>query len=255
MRLTVVDAFTDRPFSGNPAAVAVLEAFPTEQRMQDIAREMNLSETAFTVRAGDGRYDLRWFTPTVEIDFCGHATLATAHVLGGDAEFSTRAGILTCSAHAGRIEMDFPAATPTEAALGDSAAMFPTARWAGMAANCWFVELGRAADVIDFVPDQAGIAAMGGSALAITARAEPPAPDAADIISRVFGPNVGIAEDPVTGSVHCGLARYWSPRFGRDELLGYQASVRGGFVHMRDRGDRATISGQAVTVAEVTVLA
>jgi PhzF family phenazine biosynthesis protein len=262
MDLTVVDSFTDRPFAGNPAAVAVVDAFPDDGRMQAVAREMNLSETAFVVARGDGSHDLRWFTPTVEVDLCGHATLASAHVLGGTATFHTRSGALVCTpAEDGWIEMDFPADLTTPeaappslaAALGLEGASNPEVavrRFARARADV-LVELARAEAVRSLRPDQAAVAALGWRALIVTA-----AGDRAgiDCVSRVFAPNAGIPEDPVTGSAHCTLAGFWGERLGRDELVGEQASARGGIVRMRRAGQRVVLGGQAVTVSQVRMV-
>ncbi len=253
MELTVVDAFTDRAFAGNPAAVALVDGFPPDRRMQAVAREMNLSETAFAVARGDGAYDLRWFTPAVEVDLCGHATLATAHVLEGSAEFHTRSGRLTCARSGDWVEMDFPAWTPTARPLPSLPRGLGTPVWTGVAGDDWLVQLPSAEDVIELSPDQAGIANVGRRAFVVTARAQPGTD--ADVVSRVFAPNAGIPEDPVTGSAHCALAAYWCPRLGRDKLVGYQASARGGTVRMRLAGDRVVLSGQAVTVSKVALLA
>jgi PhzF family phenazine biosynthesis protein len=258
MDLTLVDSFTDRPFAGNPAAVAVLDSFPDEGRMQAIAREMNLSETAFVVARTDGSYDLRWFTPTVEVDLCGHATLASAHVLGGSGTFHTRSGELVCApAGDGWIEMDFPAdPTTTEAAppslvgalgLDDASDVRVFAR--GRADI--LVELADADIVRSLRPDQAGVAALGSRCVIVTAPGDRPG---IDCVSRVFAPNAGIAEDPVTGSAHCTLAGYWGERLGRDELVAEQASARGGVVRMRRNGDRVVLGGQAITVSQVRLV-
>ena len=252
MELTVVDAFTDRPFAGNPAAVALLHAFPPDERMQAVAREMNLSETAFAVARGDGEFDLRWFTPAVEVDLCGHATLATAHVLGGSAVFHTRSGRLACERNGDTIEMDFPAWAPTARPLPSLPRGLGEPTWTGFAGDDWLVQMGSAGDVIGLTPDLAGIAGLGRRAFVVTARADPGT--GADVVSRVFAPNVGIPEDPVTGSAHCALAAYWCPRLGRDELVGYQASPRGGTVRMRLAGDRVVLGGQAVSVSRVVLL-
>jgi predicted PhzF superfamily epimerase YddE/YHI9 len=248
LELTVVDAFTDRPFTGNPAAVAVVDRFPDDVRMQHVATEMNLSETAFVVRRPDGDHDLRWFTPTVEVELCGHATLASAHVLGGTARFHTHSGLLACSRGAsGRIEMDFPATRPTEvevpAGLGVSGI-----RWFGRGRFDVLIELADAAAVRDFRPDLAELAAFGTRAVIVTAAGDQPD---VDCVSRVFAPNAGIAEDPVTGSAHCTLAVHWGERLGKSEMVGLQASARGGTVHMRRQGDRVVLGGDAVTVSEV----
>jgi predicted PhzF superfamily epimerase YddE/YHI9 len=250
--LTVVDAFTDHPFSGNPAAVAILDEFPSDERMQLIAREMNLSETAFVVSREEGGHHLRWFTPAVEVDLCGHATLAAAHVLGASTVFQTRSGPLSVTVQADWVEMDFPAWTPSECSLPTLPKGFPPPVWSGIAGGVWLIEMSSAQEITDLVPDQAGIAALSRTAVIITARAEPGG--SADIVSRVFGPNVGIAEDPVTGSATCALAPFWAPRIGRNELTGYQASDRGGTLRMRLSNDRVQLSGQAVTVSETRLV-
>lgn len=252
MLLTVVDAFTDRPFSGNPAAVAIVDEFPPDERMRAVAREMNLSETAFVVSRDHDEYDLRWFTPSIEVDLCGHATLAVVHLLGGHVVFNTRSGRLSCDVQDDWVEMNFPAWHPVEQSLPVLPAGLPSPTWTGIAGEDWLVELPQAREVADLQPDQAGIAALGRRALIVTARADPDAK--ADIVSRVFAPNAGIPEDPVTGSAHCALAPYWAPRLGRQELLGYQASQRGGTVRMRMWGDRVILGGRAVTVSEVKLL-
>jgi predicted PhzF superfamily epimerase YddE/YHI9 len=252
LQLTVVDAFTDVPFSGNPAAVAVLDAFPGEDRMQAVARELNLSETAFVVARRDGRYDLRWFTPTVEVDLCGHATLASAHVLGGAAEFDTRSGLLSCTlAPDGWIDMDFPADVPAPAEIPPGALGFDDIRWCGRGRYDLLVELADAAAVRGLVPDLGRLAALPARGVIVTAAGDRPG---VDCVSRVFAPSVGIPEDPVTGSAHCTLAAYWAGRTGRSELVGEQASARGGTVRMRSAGDRVVLGGRAVSVSEVTLL-
>ena len=276
MRLTVVDAFTDRPFSGNPAAVTLVDAFPPAERMQLVAREMNLSETAFVVRRDDDDHDLRWFTPAAEVNLCGHATLAAAHVLGGTARFHTASGILCCERRGAWIEMSFPAWRPSPCPLPHLPAGFPEPKWTGIAGEDWLVELASPAEVVSLVPDLADLAALGRRCVVVTALGRPergdpadesasaPAGDrslatgddlAADIVSRVFCPNVGIPEDPVTGSAHCALAPYWAERLGRPELTGYQASARGGLVRARLEGDRVVLAGEAVTMSEVELLA
>jgi PhzF family phenazine biosynthesis protein len=262
MDLTVVDAFTDLPFAGNPAAVALVDAFPHDDRMQSVAGEMNLSETAFVVPRPDGSHDLRWFTPSVEVDLCGHATLAAAHVLGGAGTFHTRSGVLVCvPAEDGWIEMDFPAdpTTPEPApsslagalgldADGDSASMV---RVFARARAVVLVELDGADRVRALRPDLGGVARLGSRALIVTAAGDRPD---VDCVSRVFAPNAGIPEDPVTGSAHCTLAGYWGERLGRDRLVGEQASARGGVVRMRRHGQRVVLGGQAVTVSQVRLV-
>ena len=262
MDLTVVDSFTDRPFSGNPAAVAPVDAFPDESRMQAIAREMNLSETAFVVARPDGSYDLRWFTPTVEVDLCGHATLATAHVLGGAGKFHTRSGELTCSrADDGWIEMDFPADPTTPDApppsLGVALGLEPgpdlgrTVRVFARARTDILVELAEAEMVRALRPDSAAVAALGSRCVIVTAAGDR---SGIDCVTRVFAPNAGITEDPVTGSAHCTLAGYWGERLGRQALVGEQVSARGGVVRMRRAEDRVVLGGQAVTVSQVRLV-
>jgi predicted PhzF superfamily epimerase YddE/YHI9 len=252
IELTVVDAFTDRRFHGNPAAVAVLEAFPTDVFMQALALEMNLSETCFVVPRSDGDHDLRWFTPTVEVDLCGHATLAAAHVLGGSARFHTRSGLLSCTpTDTGWIAMDLPADPPEEAALPAGLGV-PEVQWYGVGRWDALVELPSADLVRNLEPDLGGIAAVPARLVIVTAMGDRPG---IDCVSRVFAPRAGIPEDPVTGSAHCTLAGFWGPRLGVEELVGEQASARGGIVRMRRNGERVSISGQAVTSAEVRVIA
>ncbi len=248
LELTVVDAFTDVPFHGNPAAVALVDAFPDDGVMQAVAREMNLSETAFVAGRGRDDYDLRWFTPAVEVDLCGHATLASAHVLGGSIRFHTRSGPLSCRRVDKRwIEMDFPADAPEESPVPDVLDMSGV-RWYGRGRFAGVLVLDDAALVRQYRPDLGAIASIGTTALIVTA---PGDGVGFDCVSRVFGPNVGIPEDPVTGSAHCTLAEYWGGRLGSDVLVGEQASSRGGVVRMRRMGERVAIGGQAVTTAHV----
>ena len=261
LELTVVDAFTAEPFTGNPAAVALVDAFPDDRRMQLVAREMNLSETAFVVARPDGDHDLRWFTPAVEVDLCGHATLACAHVLGGAARFHTRSGLLTCGAGArgwegtpgageGWIDMDFPADRLEAIALAGPLELGAVASWAGRGRDDVLVELPDAHGVRALAPDLAAVAALGSRALIVTA---PGDRAGIDCVSRVFAPNAGIPEDPVTGSAHCTLAVHWAARLGRDRLVGEQASARGGIVRMHLRGDRVLLGGRAVSVSSVVL--
>ncbi len=252
LALTVVDSFTDRPFTGNPAAVAIVDAFPPEARMQQVAAEMNLAETAFVAPRPDGHHDLRWFTPSVEVDLCGHATLAAAHVLGAPASFHTRSGVLTCARGAsGQIEMDFPA-TPSSEAEPPPDLSIGGVKWFGRGRFDVLIELADAERIRSFEPDLAELAALGGRAVVITAPGDVPG---IDCESRVFGPNVGIPEDPATGSAHCTLAVHWGERLGKTELVGHQASPRGGTVHMRRQGDRVVLGGNAVTVSTVEMVA
>jgi predicted PhzF superfamily epimerase YddE/YHI9 len=252
--LRVVDAFTSVPFGGNPAAVALLDSFPTERLMQAIALEMNLSETAFAVRRDDGSYDLRWFTPTTEVDLCGHATLACAHIVGGSARFHTRSGVLDCRRDDnGIIWMDFPAdppaPTPAPASLSEA---LGGAAIVGSARGRFYllVELADAGAVRAVRPDLAAISALDCRGVIVTAAGDSPG---VDFVSRFFAPSAGIPEDPVTGSAHCTLACHWAPRTGRSELTGYQESPRGGTVRVRLARERVELGGQAVTVSEVRI--
>jgi predicted PhzF superfamily epimerase YddE/YHI9 len=247
-RAFVVDAFTDAPFRGNPAGVVLLDEERDAQWMQAVAAEMRHSETAFVRPAGDGRWHLRWFTPTVEVDLCGHATLATAHVLGGSGVFDTRSGRLTCSAAGdGWIEMDFPADPPTpidapaelDAALG-GAPVVHVAR----GVSDLLVELPTPDEVRAVRPDLATLARIPVRGVIVTAY-----DDARDrVVSRCFYPAVGVPEDPVTGSAHCTIASWWSKRRGADDFLAEQLSPRGGVLRLSRRGDRVRLAGQAVTV-------
>ena len=250
LELTVVDAFTDRPFSGNPAAVAVVDAFPGDDRMQAVAAEMALSETAFCAARPDGDHDLRWFTPNVEVDLCGHATLATAHVLGAEARFHTRSGVLSCRRDGETVWMDFPADPPAEVALPGGLALDDVRAFAMCRADA-LVELSDAARVRGMEADLAALAALGTRGVIVTAAGDRPG---VDCVSRFFAPNAGIPEDPVTGSAHCALAVWWAGRTGRQDLVGEQASRRGGTVRMVIAGDRVRLGGRAVTVSRVEMV-
>ncbi len=255
LHLTVVDAFTDKPFQGNPAAVAVLDAPLSEQAMQRVAAEMNLAETAFAVRRVDGDHDLRWFTPTTEVDLCGHATLATTLVLGGQPTFHTRSGRLGARLAAdGWVHLDLPADPPESApvpeGLGAALGATPVGSWRSRLFAV--LELADAATVRALTPDLAALAAVERSPVLVTAPSDQPG---CDVVSRVFAPMMGIPEDPVTGSAHCVLACLWGERLGREELVGYQASTRGGRVRMARAADRVHLAGRAVVTAEVQVVA
>jgi PhzF family phenazine biosynthesis protein len=250
-----VDAFTDEPFRGNPAAVCVLDRPATDGWMAAVAREMNLSETAFLERRDDG-WGLRWFTPAVEVDLCGHATLAAAHVLwqdghaGQDAplRFHTRSGLLTARREAGAVVLDFPSEPaleqPPPAGLLDALGI-RRAEAAGRNRFDWLVQVAGAADVRALRPDVRALAQFDMRGVMVTAHSDD---DAHDFVSRWFGPRAGVDEDPVTGSAHCCLGPWWSARLGRDELRGWQASPRGGSVGVRVRGARVELTGRAVTV-------
>lgn len=262
-----VDAFTERPFAGNPAAVCLLPEARPDDWLQAVAAEMNLSETAFLVRRGE-EVDLRWFTPVAEVDLCGHATLASAHALwesgeaapGEPIRFQTRSGLLTCEQ--GGIDgpaeapgdgeewiwMDFPAEpaeesprVPEELAEGLGA----SPRWCGRNRLDLLVELADEDEVRSLRPDLGRLAALGARGTIVTAAA---AGGEHDFVSRYFAPGVGVPEDPVTGSAHCCLAPFWARRLGRERLVGYQASARGGTVRTVVAGDRVKLGGRAVTV-------
>jgi predicted PhzF superfamily epimerase YddE/YHI9 len=253
LTLSVVDAFTDRPFSGNPAAVAVLDAFPGERAMQLVAREMALSETAFVVPRpawGGSEFELRWFTPVTEVDLCGHATVAAASLLGGAPRFHTRSGILACRAEAGGwISVRCPADRPVPAALPPELHL-PGLVWSGRGRSDLVLVLDDADAVRSYTPDIGALAGAGTRMVIVTAPGDLPG---VDMVSRAFAPNAGIPEDPVTGSAHCTLAGYWSERLGRTRLVGVQVSHRPGTVRMAVEGSSVVISGQAVSVAEVTM--
>ena len=249
-----VDAFTDTPFRGNPAAVCLLPAPRDDSWMQAVAREMNLAETAFLVRQDDG-FDLRWFTPTVEVALCGHATLAAAHVLwedahleqGRQARFHTKSGLLTADRAEGWIELDFPAKreepAPAPPGLVDALGVEP--KYVGKNQFDYLVEVESEELVRTLAPDHAVLAKLPVRGVIVTSRATT---RGYDFVSRFFAPGSGIPEDPVTGSAHCALGPYWSERLGKTEFVAYQASARGGEIRVRVVGDRVKLGGQAVTV-------
>ncbi len=255
MRIFQVDAFADRPFGGNPAAVCVLEAGADADWMQAVAGEMNLSETAFLVPHGEGRYGLRWFTPTVEVDLCGHATLASAHVLweqGEEAdvlEFETRSGALTAlPAGDGLIQLDFPADPPLDVDGLDGLAEALGAPAVGVyqGRSDLLVELADAEAVRNLAPALRAVSEIPVRGVIVTAAGD--GRDGADFVSRCFYPATGVDEDPVTGSAHCTLASFWCPRLGRSSLVGWQASARGGRVAVELSGARVLLTGRAITV-------
>ena len=252
--IACVDAFTDRPFAGNPAAVCLLDRPADEAWMQRVAAEMNLAETAFVVRGGDG-FGLRWFTPILEVDLCGHATLASAHLLWTtgvvpDAEaiqFRTKSGTLGASQRAGVIELDFPAEPAAEvpAPIDLEAALGAPVLWVGRNRMDYIAEIKDAATLRRLQPNMDAIAQIHTRGLIVTCSGDG---TEYDFVSRFFAPRAGIAEDPVTGSAHCCLAPFWANRLGRSELVGYQASPRGGIVRVRAKGDRVRLAGHAVTI-------
>jgi PhzF family phenazine biosynthesis protein len=264
MRIFQVDAFAERPFTGNPAGVCLLEAARPDSWMQSVAAEMNLSETAFVLPLAQG-FSLRWFTPVCEVPLCGHATLATAHILweqgvlasGTTAEFHTQSGLLRVVRSGGLIEMDFPARSVQavrpppgmlEALAGGGA--LPQPLYCGCDDKLALLELACEDEVRRLTPDFDRLARAGSGEAVVTARGRD-----VDFVSRFFAPAVGIDEDPVTGSAHCYLAPYWASKLSRERLVGWQASARGGRVTCRLAGDRVMLGGQAVTVLEARLLA
>jgi len=254
-----VDAFTERAFKGNPAAVCLLPDAKDDAWMQDVAREMNLSETAFLVARGDG-FGLRWFTPASEVDLCGHATLAAAHVLWEsgvlspeqEARFETLSGRLSARKGATLIELDFPAEE------GEQVCMQPEFEALGIrplsickTRTNYLMEVANEDIVRTLQPDMAMIRRLPVQGVIVTSRADTAG---FDFVSRYFAPKVGIDEDPVTGSAHCILGPYWRARLGKDEFEAYQASPRGGVLRVRVAGDRVIIGGQAVTVFKAELL-
>lgn len=272
MRIRIVDAFTARPFAGNPAGVLLLDAggFPSDAWLQQVAAEVNLSETAFAhplAAGGDADWALRWFTPAAEVAMCGHATLATAHVLhtaglaAGTVRFAARPGVLTAETHGDdTTTLDFPTSslTAVEPPAGTAEALGATPLGAYATSEHigdLLVELADEAAVRGLVPDVAALARLSDRGVVVTAAAQDPVASGYDYVSRGFFPRVGIAEDPVTGSAHTALAPFWSARLGRDDLTGFQASRRGGTVATSLRGDRTLLTGRAVTVIDGELLA
>jgi PhzF family phenazine biosynthesis protein len=274
MRIRIIDAFTDRPFAGNPAAVCLLgaDAWPDAGWMQQVAAEMHLSETAFAHPLTDDAeadWALRWFTPEVETNLCGHATLATAHAMHrdrgtpGTVRFMSASGVLVAhTADDGTITLDFPAAPATEVPAPDGLAQAlgttPQATYATGALGDLLTVLDDEAAVRALAPDLGAIAriARRDGIRGIIATAPAAGPDAHyDFVSRFFAPADGIPEDPVTGSAHTALAPFWSQRLGRDGLTGLQASARGGLVRTSLHGDRVHLTGHAVVVLDGTLTA
>jgi PhzF family phenazine biosynthesis protein len=261
VRIVQVDAFTSKPFAGNPAAVCVLPGPPDETWMRNVALEMNLSETAF-LHPENGGYRLRWLTPAIEVALCGHATLASAHVLWEDghlapeveARFHTQSGLLTCRRNGDWIEMDFPAkrAEFAEAPAQLAAAMGAELIWVGRNQFDYLVEVADEATLRRLKPNHHLLRELPVRGVIATARAQTAG---YDFISRFFAPGSGIDEDPVTGSAHSALTPFWGARLGKTEMTGFQASARGGVVKVRLQGDRVCMSGQAVTVLRGELLA
>jgi PhzF family phenazine biosynthesis protein len=261
IRIVTVDAFTNVPFAGNPAAVCVMPEPRPDSWLRSVARELNLSETAFLVPR-NGNFDLRWLTPSVEVDLCGHATVASAHVLwedghlpaGKQARFHTRSGLLTADRRGDWIELDFPvkiatAAEPPAELLPALGVALPVA----VVKNVfdYLVEVESEEELRTLRPDHTTLRKIPVRGVIVTARSST---SDFDFISRFFAPASGIDEDPVTGSAHTALGPYWGAKLGKTEMTGYQASPRGGVVRVLLKGDRIILGGQAVTVMQATLL-
>lgn len=261
VHIVQVDAFTSEPFAGNPAAVCVLPAPANEDWMRNVAREMNLSETAF-LHPENGGYRLRWLTPAIEVDLCGHATLASAHVLwqdghlapGAPARFHTRSGMLTCRQNGAWIEMDFPVkmAEPAEAPAQLADALGADLTWVGRNQFDYLVQVANEPTLRSLNPNHHLLRQLPVRGVIATSKSKS---TEFDFVSRFFAPGSGIDEDPVTGSAHSALAPFWGSRLGKTEMIGFQASARGGVVKVRLEGDRVRMSGQAVTVMRGELLA
>lgn len=253
-RIYQVDAFTDKPFSGNPATVCILEKEAESEWMQKVASEMNLPETAFLHVEGDG-YNLRWFTPSTEVDLCGHATLASAHILweegllgpNKDARFKTKSGILAASKKGEIIELDFPSdperKVPIPGGLIESLGVTPS--YVGENRFDYLVRVDDEAIIRNLEPDLDLLKNIPARGIIVTSICERPE---YDFISRFFAPASGINEDPVTGSAHCCLGPFWGKILGKSRLIGFQASQRGGTVNLTLKGDRVILGGKAVTI-------
>jgi PhzF family phenazine biosynthesis protein len=258
--LHVVDAFTDTPFTGNPAAVCVTDEAPDEAWMQRVALEMNLSETAF-LRRIEGGWSLRWFTPAVEVKLCGHATLASAHVLWATgvlnanepARFHTLSGWLTCCRAGNWIEMDFPAlnCTPSEPPAGLAGALGCNVIACANTGMDYLVEVADETTLRSLRPDFTTLGKLPVRGVIVTSRSAPPQ---FDFVSRFFAPAAGVNEDPVTGSAHCALGPYWQAKLNRCDFTAIQASIRSGIVKLSVRGDRVILRGQAVLMSRVELL-
>ena len=263
MRLFQIDAFTDAPFKGNPAGVCLLDGRSVDDTwMQNVAAEMNLAETAFVRRQGDpstapeaSGWSLRWFTPTIEVALCGHATLATAHALleegllatGATAHFHTKSGVLTARQDGDLIELDFPAkvAEPSAPAGGLIEALGTQPVRVSRNEFDYLVEMTDEDDIRSLTPDFGLLRRIPVRGVIVTSRASTPG---FDFVSWFFAPGSGIDEDPVTGSAHCALAPYWAPRLGKTAFMAYQASPRGGVLRVTLAGNRVRMAGRAVTV-------
>lgn len=258
MKFWTVDSFTNEIFKGNPAAVCVLDQFPQDDLMQKIAAEVNLSETTFVVPKQNSHYDIRWFTPTTEVNLCGHGTLAAAHILWTEEAIpavsdtiyfdSSYSGVLMAQKSGDSITLDFPAFQAELMSMPDGLmdALGVAPVCVSKAQEDWIIELNNTQQVRDLQPDIAKLSQLNCGDIIVTADGEEG--EEYDFVSRVFAPQVGINEDPVTGSAHCKLAPYWAERLGKNEFTAYQASARGGVLKVKYDRERVFLTGQAVTV-------
>jgi len=256
IKIFTVDAFTSKPFAGNPAAVFILEHELTEQQMKNIAFEMNLSETAYVLKEGDN-YNLRWFTPHSEVDLCGHATLASSHILwekglhnkNSTIHFQTRSGLLKANMVNGKIELDFPIDEAHQIEVPDDLVKTLGAKpiYLGMTKWSYLAEMDSEETVRNIKPDFDLMETLEAWGLMITARSSTME---FDFVSRFFAPRKGVKEDPVTGSAHCALGPYWMKKLNKNEFTAYQASKRGGVIGVKIEGERVKLTGEAVTVLE-----
>lgn len=260
MKIYHIDAFTDRPFAGNPAVVCLLEHPKVESWLQNVAHEMCVSETAFLIRRGDG-YNLRWFTPEVEVDLCGHATLASAYMLWEDGgvskdaaiRFYTKSGMLIANREDSWVVLDFPAlpVVETDASGELEKALGIKSLYTGKYQSDYLLEVESEEMVRGLKPDFEELCRIAMRGVAVTSRSHS---GDYDFISRFFCPSLGVNEDPVTGSAHCGLGPYWANKIGKDNLVAYQASKRGGIIRLAIAGDRVLLGGHAVMVHRADLL-
>jgi PhzF family phenazine biosynthesis protein len=254
VKIFQVDAFTEKPFRGNPAAICILPGPCDPIWMQNVANEMNLSETAFLYKQEDG-YNLRWFTPAAEVELCGHATLASAHILWemgllslqAQARFHTLSGLLTAERREGQIELNFPANPdePSNTPPELMEALGVTPKYVGRSKFDYLIEVDSEESLRNIRPDFTLLKTVPVRGISVTSLATSPG---YDFISRFFAPRVGVNEDPVTGSAHCTLGPFWSRKLGKNEFMAYQASSRGGVLRIRITGDRVRLGGRAVTI-------
>jgi PhzF family phenazine biosynthesis protein len=251
MKIWIVDAFTNHPYAGNPAAVTIVDDFPDDATCQKIAAEMNLSETAFIKKLGPNHFHLRWFTPKVEVKLCGHATLASAHILhqeklvsGKEILFESLSGPLRVYGSSSRYTLDFPLQKTGSSFVSSHLGHFGKIVEAVHAFDDIIIEVANEEVVRNYIPHQSELEKIECRGIILTAKGS----GSCDFVSRFFAPKVGVNEDPVTGSAHCKLAHYWQQKLGKSDFVAYQASKRGGEIQISVVGDRVHLTGQAVTV-------